>query len=257
MITSEVIVGQGFDLRGFSWWFEGAAFEGYLAPNSIFSGPDARQGYCKYPVQGNPPCKGAPSILSITNAARSRHPGGVNVGMGDGSVRFVKNSINLADLASPEHHPGRRGRQQRRLLSGESTLARSGLRIVALIDPMIAARAARRPIARPGHGPPHPAAVDLASLAAECDFRTTRRSGPGGQNRNKVETAVILTHRPTRHQRRGRRMAHPGRESPQGPVPAPAQAGPRDDGSRPADRRRNPTDPATSGAADAAAAGSS
>ena len=37
----------------------------------------------------------------------------------------------------------------------------------------------------------------LTSLAAECDFRTTRRSGPGGQNRNKVETAVILTHRPT------------------------------------------------------------
>lgn len=34
-------------------------------------------------------------------------------------------------------------------------------------------------------------------LAGECDFRATRRSGPGGQNRNKVETAVILTHRPT------------------------------------------------------------
>ena len=95
MITSEVIVGQGFDLRGFSWWFEGAAFEGYLAPNS--TSPDLMQdkAYCKYPFQGNPPCTEAPSILSITNAARSRHPGGVNVGMGDGSVRFVKNSVNL------------------------------------------------------------------------------------------------------------------------------------------------------------------
>ena len=45
--------------------------------------------------------------------------------------------------------------------------------------------------------PEHPAALDPEMLAAECDFRATRRSGPGGQNRNKVETAVILTHRPT------------------------------------------------------------
>jgi hypothetical protein len=45
--------------------------------------------------------------------------------------------------------------------------------------------------------PIHPAAMDPDALAAECDFRATRRSGPGGQNRNKVETAVILTHRPT------------------------------------------------------------
>jgi len=43
----------------------------------------------------------------------------------------------------------------------------------------------------------HPARLGPAALAAECDFRTTRRSGPGGQNRNKVETAVILIHRPT------------------------------------------------------------
>ena len=43
----------------------------------------------------------------------------------------------------------------------------------------------------------HPAALDSDLLAAECEFRATRRSGPGGQNRNKVETAVILTHRPT------------------------------------------------------------
>jgi RF-1 domain len=43
----------------------------------------------------------------------------------------------------------------------------------------------------------HPAALDPVVLEAQCDFRATRRAGPGGQNRNKVETAVVLTHRPT------------------------------------------------------------
>jgi hypothetical protein len=43
----------------------------------------------------------------------------------------------------------------------------------------------------------HPAALDPARLSAECETRRTRRSGPGGQNRNKVETAVVLVHRPT------------------------------------------------------------
>ena len=43
----------------------------------------------------------------------------------------------------------------------------------------------------------HPAALDPEALASECEFRATRRSGPGGQNRNKVETAVVLTHQPT------------------------------------------------------------
>lgn len=50
-----------------------------------------------------------------------------------------------------------------------------------------------------GAAPPmtHPAALDPAALADACETRFTRRSGPGGQNRNKVETAVVLTHRPT------------------------------------------------------------
>jgi hypothetical protein len=43
----------------------------------------------------------------------------------------------------------------------------------------------------------HPAASAPERLLAECDVRRTRRSGPGGQNRNKVETAVVLVHRPT------------------------------------------------------------
>jgi len=32
---------------------------------------------------------------------------------------------------------------------------------------------------------------------AELDIRTARGSGPGGQNRNKTESCVILTHKPT------------------------------------------------------------
>jgi len=96
MLTSEVLVGQGFDLRGFSWWFGGSSFNTYLAPNSTFPDVMQDQGYCNYPFQSNPPCVGATSILAVTTAARSKHPGGVNVGMADGSVRFLKNSINLS-----------------------------------------------------------------------------------------------------------------------------------------------------------------
>lgn len=46
-------------------------------------------------------------------------------------------------------------------------------------------------------GTDHPAALAPAKLLTECDTTRTRRSGPGGQNRNKVETAVVLRHRPT------------------------------------------------------------
>jgi hypothetical protein len=43
----------------------------------------------------------------------------------------------------------------------------------------------------------HPAALPPERLLAECEVRFLRRSGPGGQNRNKVETAVVLRHAPT------------------------------------------------------------
>ena len=43
----------------------------------------------------------------------------------------------------------------------------------------------------------HPATEDVDVLLRDCDVRRQRRGGPGGQHRNKVETAVIITHKPT------------------------------------------------------------
>jgi hypothetical protein len=48
----------------------------------------------------------------------------------------------------------------------------------------------------PNH-PAHPAALSPDELLKQCDIRFLRRSGPGGQHRNKVSTAVALVHRPT------------------------------------------------------------
>lgn len=95
MLAAEVIIGQGSDLRGFSWWGDASGFESYLTPNS--GQPDViyTPGYCKSLYLNNPPCTGTPTATQPSMfASRSRHSGGVNTLMGDGSVKFVKNSIS-------------------------------------------------------------------------------------------------------------------------------------------------------------------
>ena len=42
-----------------------------------------------------------------------------------------------------------------------------------------------------------PTDEDLEALVRDCDVEFTRAGGPGGQHRNKVETAVRIVHRPT------------------------------------------------------------
>jgi hypothetical protein len=43
----------------------------------------------------------------------------------------------------------------------------------------------------------HPAALEPADLLKHVTETRTKRSGPGGQHRNKTETAVVLVHKPT------------------------------------------------------------
>ncbi len=44
---------------------------------------------------------------------------------------------------------------------------------------------------------PHPACMEIETLLAQCDRRLARTGGPGGQHRNRVDSKVILMHRPT------------------------------------------------------------
>ena len=94
-LAAEVVQGQRTDLRGFSWWGDASEFSTYLAPNSTQPDVIYTPGYCD-PALPNPPCTGVPTAVAPTMfAARSRHAGSVNTLLGDGSVRFVRNTINI------------------------------------------------------------------------------------------------------------------------------------------------------------------
>ena len=55
MLLSEVVVGQGQDLRGFSWWGDAATYEAFSTPNSSFPDVLFSPIYC-INRSPNPPC---------------------------------------------------------------------------------------------------------------------------------------------------------------------------------------------------------
>ncbi|WP_406693367.1 DUF1559 domain-containing protein [Singulisphaera sp. Ch08] len=101
LLVSEIVQGQGNDLRGrIAGYADGGAFTAWNTPNARL--PDIMPAGTCNPAPGNalnPPCS-TQNATSTTNnprylASRSRHPGGVNSLLGDGSVRFNKNSVAL------------------------------------------------------------------------------------------------------------------------------------------------------------------
>jgi prepilin-type N-terminal cleavage/methylation domain-containing protein/prepilin-type processing-associated H-X9-DG protein len=101
MMMSELIIGQGSgsntDIRGDIWSVSRCAFmyTAYTPPNSKI--PDQMDGKndCQYPFATNPPCLGGNGSQPDYNAARSFHPGGVDVLFCDGRVKFIKDTVVL------------------------------------------------------------------------------------------------------------------------------------------------------------------
>jgi prepilin-type N-terminal cleavage/methylation domain-containing protein len=96
LFVAEVLQGQRNDLRGFTWWGPATFITSYLPPNSTI--PDqmntgAGSGGCFNVPEANLPCTLGPNPGIL--ASRSRHPSGVQVLLGDGSSRFVTETISI------------------------------------------------------------------------------------------------------------------------------------------------------------------
>lgn len=96
LLASEVVQAEGSDTRGLIHWGDAAGFSTYLAPNTPQSDMIYSMLSCDYPRGNNPPCAQISGQFPYSMyASRSRHPGGVQAAMCDGSVHFIENNIDI------------------------------------------------------------------------------------------------------------------------------------------------------------------
>jgi prepilin-type N-terminal cleavage/methylation domain-containing protein/prepilin-type processing-associated H-X9-DG protein len=95
--VAEIVTVSGEDFRGVLHYPEGPLYHYNDTPNSA-TYDEIRQGVCVNVQQA--PCDGSLFTTTmnrrLTMTARSVHPGGVNLLLGDGSVHFASDNINLS-----------------------------------------------------------------------------------------------------------------------------------------------------------------